>query len=63
MTFVNYRQGAKVICLMMEGLEHHWHCVAGHLPAFLVGPRAKHVDATALIWSFFQQHELDWDEN
>ncbi len=53
------RGGSEVLFYVVEGGGHTWpgRPIRG-LPARLVGPTNLDIDATALIWEFFQRHAL-----
>ncbi|QDV39038.1 alpha/beta hydrolase family esterase [Tautonia plasticadhaerens] len=59
-TFPPGRGGASLSMVLLDGHGHAWpggRARPGE--AMLIGPRTDAVDATALIWDFFDRHRLD----
>lgn len=56
--YVNCDEDAEVIFYSVAGSGHGW---PGGEPiaAWIVGPTSQNVDATRLIWDFFQKYSLD----
>jgi len=44
--------------MTIEGLGHHWPDGRGDFNERIAGPPSNRVNATELIWEFFQQHSL-----
>lgn len=56
--YVHCDEDAEVIFYSLAGSGHGWP--GGEpIPAWIVGPTSKNVDATRLIWEFFQKYTLD----
>lgn len=49
--------GAEVVFYKLSGGGHTWPG-GGKMPAFIVGPTLSDINATRLMWDFFQQHPL-----
>lgn len=47
-------KGAPVVLFRVEGGGHTWPSGRQYLPAFLVGPVNRDIDAAAEIWAFFR---------
>lgn len=54
--YTNCNQQAGLRAYLIEGLGHTWPGGERLLPAFLVGNTSQAVDATAVIWEFFDAH-------
>jgi polyhydroxybutyrate depolymerase len=50
------RDGAEVVYLTVEGMGHTWAGGKSLLPEFMVGKRSDKINATDVIWRFFQTH-------
>lgn len=50
------RDGAEVVFVTVEGLGHHWAGGEAQAPAFLVGSGTDKLEATDVVWDFFQSH-------
>lgn len=50
------RDGAEVMCVIVEGLGHHWAGGEAQAPDFLVGSRTDRLKATDVVWEFFAAH-------
>jgi polyhydroxybutyrate depolymerase len=51
------RGDAPVVLYTVQGGGHAWP--GGEpLPKWLVGPTTRSIDATELMWAFFQEHRL-----
>lgn len=50
-------QGAEVDYYIIVGGGHSWPG-GGYLPAFIVGHTTKDINASRVMWEFFQQHPL-----
>jgi polyhydroxybutyrate depolymerase len=48
---------AEVVFYMVTGGGHTWPG-GKKMPAFIVGPTTKDVDATRLMWNFFKEHPM-----
>jgi polyhydroxybutyrate depolymerase len=44
--------------MTIEGLGHHWPGGRGEFNERIAGPPSNRVNATELIWEFFQQHSM-----
>jgi len=53
------RQGTEVVVYTIENGGHTWPGGSQYLPAFVVGKASKNLDATQVIWEFFQKHKLE----
>jgi polyhydroxybutyrate depolymerase len=51
-----YPGSVRFDAVTVEGLGHHWPGGRAHLNPRLAGPPSDAIDATAMIWKFFQQH-------
>jgi polyhydroxybutyrate depolymerase len=49
--------GATVVLYTIRGGGHQWPGGRA-LPAFLTGPYTRSINATRLMWAFFQEHPL-----
>jgi polyhydroxybutyrate depolymerase len=49
--------GADVVLYTLRGVGHQWPGGAP-LPEWFVGPAGPGLDATSLMWAFFQAHPL-----
>lgn len=47
---------AKAVYYVIEGMGHNWPGGINTLPVSLVGPRSNKINATDVIWKFFQDH-------
>ncbi len=54
--YTNCRQQAGLKAYLINGLGHTWPGGERLLPALLVGNTSQAVDATAVIWDFFDAH-------
>jgi len=54
--YTNYSQQAGLRTYLIDVLGHTWPGDERLLPAFLVGNTSHAVDATAVIWDFFDAH-------
>ena len=50
------RNGAKVVFMIVEGLGHTWAGGKSLLPESMVGERSDKIDATGVIWAFFEEY-------
>ena len=50
-------QGTEVVVYTVNGGGHTWPG-AQRLPSFIVGKSSKNLDATKVIWEFFQKHPM-----
>jgi len=48
--------GAEVQYITVDGLGHTWAGGKSLLPEFMVGKRSDKINATQVIWDFFQKH-------
>jgi polyhydroxybutyrate depolymerase len=55
--FENCAEDAEVIFYTIQGGGHSWPG-GGYLPEFLVGTTTQDIDATGVMWEFFQKHTL-----
>jgi polyhydroxybutyrate depolymerase len=53
--YTSCADGATVVLYTVRGGGHQWPG-GKPLPAFLVGPYTRSIDATRLMWAFFQEH-------
>jgi len=52
---------AKLNVMYIEGHGHHWPGAGRSLPANLIGPITKKIDATETIWEFFEKQNEKQD--
>jgi polyhydroxybutyrate depolymerase len=57
-TWSSGKQGTEVIVYTIEGGGHTWPGGPQYLPVALVGKASRNLDATQVIWEFFQRHSL-----
>lgn len=50
------RDGGEVVYVTFEGLGHAWAGGKSLLPEFMVGRRSGKINATDVIWDFFQRN-------
>jgi polyhydroxybutyrate depolymerase len=50
------RDGAEVVLYSIRGGGHTWPGGPQYLPAFIIGKTSRQIDATSVIWSFFEAH-------
>lgn len=55
------RPGCEVRFVVVKGHGHEWPGHESRLPAFLMGPSTRAMDATETIWRFFQEHPAAGD--
>jgi len=55
--YVQCADGASVVLYTIRGGGHQWPG-GKPLPRWFVGPASPQIDATALMWAFFQEHPL-----
>jgi len=55
--YMDCADSATVVLYTVQGGGHQWPG-GKPLPAFLVGPYSRSIDATRLIWAFFREHPL-----
>ncbi len=56
--YTNCDHSAEVIFYSLEGSGHGWPG-GESIPEWIVGPTSQDLDATRVIWEFFQQYSLD----
>lgn len=56
--FENCAEDAEVIFYTIDGGGHSWPG-GGYLPEFLVGTTTHDIDATRVMWDFFEKHTLE----
>ncbi len=56
--YENCTEDAEVIFYTIQGGGHSWPG-GGYLPVFLVGATTQDIDATRVIWDFFEKHSLE----
>ena len=56
--FENCAEDAEVIFYTIQGGGHSWPG-GGYLPEFLVGTTTQDIDATGVMWDFFEKHQLE----
>jgi polyhydroxybutyrate depolymerase len=54
--YINTIDGNEVILYSIDGGGHTWPGGLQYLPAWVVGKTSRDIDATQIIWSFFQKH-------
>lgn len=52
----NGERGTEVLLYRVRGGGHTWPGGAQYLPASIVGPVCRDIDATEVIWNFFKMH-------
>jgi polyhydroxybutyrate depolymerase len=57
-TWSRGKQGTEVVVYTIEGGGHTWPGGPQYLPVALVGKASRNLDATQVIWEFFQHHSL-----
>jgi polyhydroxybutyrate depolymerase len=50
--------GAAVVFYFIEGGGHTWPSGPQYLPESVIGKTTRDIDATAVLWSYFQAHSL-----
>jgi len=45
-----------VVVYVIDGGGHSWPGASQDLPVFMVGKASQNMDATKVIWEFFQKH-------
>jgi polyhydroxybutyrate depolymerase len=56
--YKNCAEDAEVIFYTIQGGGHSWPG-GGFLPSFLVGATTQDIDATRVMWNFFEEHTLE----
>ena len=51
-----------VVCYTLDGHGHHWPGGKSLLPRWIAGPNSARLNATDMIWAFFEQHARPIDE-
>jgi polyhydroxybutyrate depolymerase len=54
--YTGCRDGGELMFVTVEGMGHVWAGGDAQLPVFLVGKATNKLNATDLIWDFFQKH-------
>lgn len=57
--YSNCGAGMEVALYSIEGSGHGWPGHGADLPAFIVGPTNNSIDATEIMWQFFNDHPLN----
>jgi polyhydroxybutyrate depolymerase len=52
------KQETEVVVYTIENAGHTWPGGTQYLPSFIVGKVSQNLDATQVIWDFFQKHSL-----
>jgi polyhydroxybutyrate depolymerase len=55
-SFPHCNANSEAIFYTVEGMGHHWPGGRAFLPASVIGKPSQAIDATDLIWQFFQTH-------
>jgi polyhydroxybutyrate depolymerase len=55
-TYGPSRNGAEVVYITVDGLGHTWAGGRSILPEIMVGGTSDKINATDVIWDFFQKH-------
>jgi polyhydroxybutyrate depolymerase len=55
-TYAGGAQGTEVVVYVIDGGGHTWPGASQYLPVFMVGKASQNMDATKVIWEFFQKH-------
>jgi polyhydroxybutyrate depolymerase len=50
------QEGAEVVLYVIEGGGHTWPGGIAYLPEHIIGRTSRQMDASAVIWGFFQRH-------
>ena len=58
MTYCNKTGSPSVVFYTLIGHGHHWPGGKISLPTWIAGPKNTTLDATDIIWTFFQKHRL-----
>jgi polyhydroxybutyrate depolymerase len=56
--YKNCAKDAEVSFYTIQGGGHSWPG-GGYLPEFLVGATTQDMDATRVMWNFFEEHTLE----
>jgi polyhydroxybutyrate depolymerase len=51
--------GSEVVSYVIENGGHTWPGGWQYLPVFLVGKTSRNLDASEIIWAFFQRHSRE----
>jgi polyhydroxybutyrate depolymerase len=57
------RNGAEVVYITVDGLGHTWAGGRSLLPESIVGGTSDRINATEVIWDFFQKHPGSVEDN
>lgn len=57
--YSNCARGMEVVLYSIEGSGHGWPGHGADLPAFIVGPTNNSIDATEIMWQFFNDHPMN----
>jgi len=55
--YTNCADDAAVVLYTIKGGGHQWPG-GKPLPAWMVGPTTRSIDATSQMWAFFREHQL-----
>jgi polyhydroxybutyrate depolymerase len=55
--YTNCANDAVVVLYTVQGGGHSWPG-GKPMPAWIVGPTSRSLDATSLMWAFFREHKL-----
>jgi len=58
-TYCSAGSGVEVVYIAVDGLGHTWAGGKSQLPERMVGKTSNKINATAVIWDFFQRHARD----
>ncbi|MBI3778440.1 MAG: hypothetical protein HY274_05960 [Gammaproteobacteria bacterium] len=57
-TYTACRENAEVIFYTVTGMGHFWPGGKSHMPERVIGKSSDVINATDLIWEFFQRHPM-----
>jgi len=52
------KAGTEVVQYVVDGAGHVWPGGSQYLPAFIIGHATKAINASEIVWEFFQKHPL-----
>lgn len=61
-TYASGKDGAEAVYIAVEGLGHTWAGGRSILPEIMVGKTSNKINATEVIWEFFQKHAKSPDD-
>jgi polyhydroxybutyrate depolymerase len=62
-TYSPCRNGAEVAYITVDGLGHTWAGGSSLLPERMVGRTSDRINATDIIWDFFQKHPISVEDD